>query len=186
MWKRYLGHFAVVIGIAVDSDCEGIDENKIFIRTGERLDTDFLQGIINEFGYPDIVLDDGSRGERDLCDTFNFAYKMLGKNGVYLIDDFRKPGAPMRKENQKSGDFMALCGNLIDSLNARHRGLPSEFADETYSMSFYDFTIVFRKIAWPKDSLKAIMVPQIKRNVFEKCAYIIRKIAGRIRRYLRA
>jgi len=157
MWKRYLGPFAKIIGIDINPDCKAHEEDQITVCIGDQSDTNFLQGIIDKYGQPDVVLDDGSHIMSHVCASFNFLYEKLSKNGVYFVEDlhtayWERYEGGLRRE----GTFIELCKNLVDSLNARHCGLPPSFANSTYSMCFYDSIVVFEKIEWPSDSLKAI------------------------------
>lgn len=159
MWKRYLGPFAQIVGIDIDPRCKDHEENQIKICIGDQSDTEFLQDIIDKYGPPDVVLDDGSHVMQHVCATFDFMYDKVSKNGVYFVEDlhtayWEQYGGGLKRE----GTFIELCKGLIDSLNARHCGLPPSFADSTYSMSFYDSIVVFEKTAWTSDSLKSIMV----------------------------
>ena len=159
MWKRYLGPFARIIGIDINPECKSHEEDQISICIGDQSDTKFLQGIIDKYGCPDIVLDDGSHVMEHVCASFDFLYDKVSKNGVYFIEDMHTAywtqfGGGLKRE----GTFIEQCKSLIDSLNARHCGLPTSFADITFSMSFYDSVVVFEKIQWQKDIEKAIIL----------------------------
>jgi len=161
MWKRYLGPFAKIVGIDLNPECKQHEEDQIEICIGDQSDTKFLQEVIDNYGYPDVVLDDGSHIMEHVCESFNFLYDKVTKNGVYLVEDLHTAywesyGGGIQRE----GTFIELCKSLIDSLNARHCGLPRSFADSTFSMCFYDSVVVFEKIQWQKDNLKAIMTPK--------------------------
>jgi hypothetical protein len=60
MWKRYFGPHATIIGIDINPKCKAYEEDQIAIRIGEQQDVTFLNSVLDEFGAPDIVLDDGS------------------------------------------------------------------------------------------------------------------------------
>ena len=158
MWKRYLGPFARIIGIDINAECKEHQENQISICIGDQSDTKFLQSVIDTYGSPDVVLDDGSHIMRHVCTTFDFLYPQVSKNGVYLVEDlhtayWQEYGGGLKKE----GTFIELCKSLIDLLNARHLGMPNDFSESTFSMSFYDSIVVFEKIKWIVDSFKSVM-----------------------------
>jgi len=158
MWKRYLGPFANIIGIDINPECQKHEEDQISIYIGDQSDANFLQEIINKHGCPDVVLDDGSHIMQHVCVTFEFLYEKVSKNGVYLVEDLHTAYWPSYGGGlNRKGTFIELCKSLIDLLNARHCGLPSFFAESTFSMSFYDSVVVFEKTQWLKDNLKAIM-----------------------------
>ncbi|MDR0305574.1 MAG: hypothetical protein LBI42_01925 [Chitinispirillales bacterium] len=87
MWKRYLGPFAKIIGIDISRHCKLYEENQINICIGDQTDTAFLQSIIDKYGPPDVVLDDGSHVMKHVCATFDFLYDKVTKNGVYMVED---------------------------------------------------------------------------------------------------
>jgi SAM-dependent methyltransferase len=60
LWKRYLGPLAQIVGIDVNENCLAYQEEQIAVRIGDQKDTAFLGKIIEEFGTPDMILDDGS------------------------------------------------------------------------------------------------------------------------------
>ena len=149
MWKRYFGPHARIIGIDIKEDCKRFEEDQIEIRIGEQQNTAFLKSVIDEFGTPDIVLDDGSHVMDHISTTFHFLYPQLAKNGIYMVEDLHTAywseyGGGFRKKTT----FIELCKDLIDELNADHcRGmLPStDFSKTTLSMHFYDSIVVFER-----------------------------------------
>ncbi len=104
---------------------------------------------MDEFGKPDIVLDDGSHVMQHLVATFKFLYPRLQKNGVYMVEDLHTAywpeyGGGLRRE----GSFIGVCKELIDELNAdwsRNELPPTEFTKSTLSMHFYDSLAVFER-----------------------------------------
>ena len=87
MWQRYFGPYAKIIGIDINPDCKRHKSPGIFIRIGDQSDPDFLQSLIDEFGVPDIVLDDGSHSMDHILCTFQFLYPRLHKNAIYMVED---------------------------------------------------------------------------------------------------
>jgi len=149
MWRRYFGPMATIIGVDIDPQCKDFEEEDIRVRIGDQSDTHFLQSIIDEFGVPDIVIDDGSHQMRHISGTFNFLYPKVSKNGLYIIEDlhtayFEEFGGGL--DNDKS--FINISKHLIDQLNADHsRGavVPDFFTRNTFGISFYDSVIVFER-----------------------------------------
>jgi hypothetical protein len=60
MWQRYFGPLCKVVGIEIDPRCRKHEAPGIFVRIGGQSDPGFLQSVVDKFGRPDIVLDDGS------------------------------------------------------------------------------------------------------------------------------
>lgn len=149
MWKRYFGPRATIVGIDIDPACKAYEEEQIEVRIGDQNNPLFLQSIVDEFGYPDIILDDGSHVMEHIKTTFNTLYSQMTKDGVYLVEDlhtsyWEEMGGGLNRE----GTFIELCKSLIDELNAEHtKGLlpPSEFTTNTISMHFYDSVTVFQR-----------------------------------------
>jgi FtsJ-like methyltransferase len=149
MWKRFLGPHARIIGIDINPDCAAFTEDQIEIRIGDQSDPTFLNRIIQEFGPPDVVLDDGSHIMSHIMETFTVLYPHVTRNGVYFVEDLHTAywneyeGGLKRK-----GSFIEYCKDLIDALNADHtRGAlaSSAFTESTLSMHFYDSIAVFEK-----------------------------------------
>ena len=160
MWKRYLGPFATIIGIDINPDCKEHEEDQIHICIGDQKDCAFLQSIIDKYGTPDIILDDGGHVMGDIKASFEYMYDKLSKNGVYFVEDlctayWEQYDGGLKRE----GSFIEYSKEMIDHLNARHCNLPINFADSTYSICFYDCIVVFEKIAWPKNLWKPMRTP---------------------------
>ena len=163
MWKRYFGPFAKIIGIDIDSERKRHEEDQINICIGDQSDTDFLQSIIDRYGPPDIVLDDGSHLAKHMCASFGFLYDKVSKNGIYMVEDLCCAYQVSWDGGLKrEGTFIELSKNMIDKLNARHYDSGEGdmiFANSTYSMCFYDSVVVFEKVEWTDGSYKSLRSP---------------------------
>ena len=87
MWKRYFGPHALIVGIDINPACRNFEEDQIKVRIGSQSDTNFLAGLIEEFGTPNIVLDDGSHRMSDVVTTFQYLYPRTAADGVYAVED---------------------------------------------------------------------------------------------------
>jgi cephalosporin hydroxylase len=98
----------------------------------------FLQSIVDEFGAPDIVLDDGSHMMTHVVASFEFLYPRIAKNGIYMVEDLHTAYWDEYEGGlHKPATFIELCKNLIDELNARP--LPRSFAaDRVHQDHFGD------------------------------------------------
>ena len=149
MWKRYLGPHAQVVGIDIRPECADYQEDQIAVRIGDQSDPAFLSKIIEEFGQPDIVLDDGSHIMAHVCASFGYLYPRTAPDGVYLVEDLHTAywdeyGGGVGR----AGSFVELCKALIDELNADwSRGVltATAFTRSTQSMHFYDSIAVFER-----------------------------------------
>ena len=149
MWKRYFGPHARIIGLDIDANCKQFEEDQIEIRIGAQQDVDFLQSVVDEFGPPDIVLDDGSHIMSHICTSFNFLYPRLPISGIYLVESLHTAYWDECEGGLKRpGTFIELSKHLIDELNADHirqELSPTEFTRSTLSMHFYDSIVVFER-----------------------------------------
>ncbi|MGI9169120.1 MAG: class I SAM-dependent methyltransferase [Caulobacteraceae bacterium] len=157
MWRRGFGPLARIVGIDIDPTSRRHEGPGIFVRVGDQSDPGFLRSIVEEFGAPDIVLDDGSHQMADVRASFEFLYPRLPKNGVYLIEDlhtayWKEYGGGV----DEPASFVNFAKSMIDKLNADHaRGAvePDAFTRDTFCLAFYDSVIVFEKgHAWRKAS----------------------------------
>jgi hypothetical protein len=159
MWKRYFGPLAQIVGLDIRPECKSYREDQIAIRIGDQADTAFLDRLLDEFGPPDIVLDDGSHKMSDVLATFRHLYPKLDRNGVYMVEDMHtaywpKFGGGVRRE----GTFIEICKELIDELNGQHFGAATDFTRTTLSMHFYDSVIAFERGRHGRS--RAIRVPR--------------------------
>jgi hypothetical protein len=149
MWKQYLGPHARIVGIDINPQCRRFAEDQIEIHIGAQQDATFLQRVIDQVGIPDIVVDDGSHVMSHLVATFDFLYPKMLKNGVYLVEDLHTAYWEEYEGGlRKPANFIEICKNLIDELNADHsRGAlpPTEFTKSTAAMHFYDSVVVFER-----------------------------------------
>lgn len=149
MWRRALGPLATIVGVDIDPKCLRHQSPGISVRIGDQSDGDFLESVIDEFGAPDIVLDDGSHQMAHIRATFDYLYPRLPKNGVYMIEDlhtayWEKFGGGL----DAPASFINHAKSLIDQLNADHAQgavTPDDFTRDTLSIAFYDSVIVFEK-----------------------------------------
>ena len=149
MWKRYFGPHARIVGVDINPACKSFEEDQIEVRIGDQGDENFLQSLVDEFGAPDIVLDDGSHQMSHMIASFHGLYPRMPKNGVYVAEDLHAAyWEEFEGGLRKPSTFIELCKNLIDELNADHtRGAlpPTEFTQSTLSIHFYDSVTVFER-----------------------------------------
>lgn len=149
MWSKYFGPMSKVIGVDINPDCKKFEKRNISIRIGDQSNKDFLQSIINEFGVPDVVLDDGSHIQSDINTTFEFLYPLMGKNSIYMIEDLHTSYYPTYGGGlENPNTFINKSKNYIDQLNINHTSgqlKRNELLKNTFSISYYDSITVFEK-----------------------------------------
>jgi len=149
MWKRMLGPHARIIGVDVREECAGFGDDQIAVRIGDQSDTAFLDGLLHEFGAPDIVIDDGSHMMAHVNATFAHLYPRMSRTGVYVVEDLHTAYWPgFGGGLRRPGTFIEKVKELIDELNADlSRGAvePTAFGRTTLSMHIYDSLAVFER-----------------------------------------
>ncbi len=148
LWKSFLGPYAQIVGLDIDPQT-AFQEEQIAVRIGDQSDPDVLQAMLDEFGRPDIVIDDGSHVMKHVESTFAYLYSQISPLGVYLVEDMHTAYWPEYGGGLRSStSFMETAKNLVDELNAQHsRGslAPTDFTHSTLSIHFYDSVIVFER-----------------------------------------
>lgn len=142
MWKRYFGPFVTVVGIDINPSCKKLEENQIHVRIGDQSDPKFLQGVIDEFGAPSIILDDGSHIQKHVNASWDYLYDKMDANGVYMVEDlgcayYDSYGGGLKRE----GTFIERSKALIDEL----RTPSSNFGNTIDSISVYNSIVAFEK-----------------------------------------
>ena len=105
--------------------------------------------MLQEFGAPDVVLDDGSHQMRHILKSFNYLYPRMPKNGVYLVEDLHTAYWEEFGGGATSPDsFINVAKGFVDRLNADHsRGaIEADYITrQTLGISFYDSVVAFQK-----------------------------------------
>ena len=149
MWRKYFGPLVTIVGIDINPECKSHEGLGINVRIGDQSDPNFLKSVIDEFGVPQIVLDDGSHQMHHINSSFDFLYPLMVPNSVYMVEDlhtayWEEYGGGVFNEMT----FINRTKNFIDHLNADHsRGViePNSFTRDTYSIHIYDSIVAFRK-----------------------------------------
>jgi hypothetical protein len=163
MWKEYFGPLARIVTIDIVNR-EEVEETQIYVRTGDQSDEVFLRKLVDEFGHPDIVLDDGSHIMHHVNKSFDTLYELVKEDGIYLVEDLDTAywethggglGAPT--------SFIERSKALVDELNARNTGglIPlNVFSMTTLSIAFFDKVIVFEKAPYINKEMLYIPKPE--------------------------
>lgn len=152
MWKHYFGPLAQIVSIDINPDCKAAEDEQVAVRIGDQSDPKFLARIVEEFGAPDIVLDDGSHVMDHLWASFAYLYPRLPRDAVYFVEDLHTAYWPDYGGGYRApASFIERAKGLIDCLNADHaRGAvpQTDFSRTLRSMHFYDSVVVFEKGAY--------------------------------------
>jgi hypothetical protein len=147
MWKRYLGPHARIIGIDIDENARDYEEHQIEVRIGDQSDPVFLQSLIDEFGTPDIVLDDGSHMASHMVQSFRFLYPRTSPNGLYMVEDLHANYSDKFEGGYKRpGTFVELTKELMDGVIGIGMKVPhDEFTEMTLSIHVYEKLVAFER-----------------------------------------
>ena len=154
MWKSYFGPHARIIGLDIRSECKSYEDDQISVRIGSQSDPQFLASVVEEFGPPDIVNDDGSHFMRDVIASFEFLYDRMAKDGIYLVEDMYFAYRPtMGGGLGAPNSFIEYSKRLVDQLHARYTNgalFANSFTENTIAIHFYDGIVVFERGLHPE------------------------------------
>ena len=148
MWRRYFGNEATIIGIDINKDCATRVDPPNLVRIGSQADPKFLQSVIEEFGPPDVVLDDGSHIATHQRASFDILFPRLKEGGLYIIEDLHTSYWPEWEGGYKrSGSAIEFVKQMIDDLHAWYhkRSTITPARDEICGIHVYDSVSVIEK-----------------------------------------
>lgn len=137
MWKWFFPK-AEIVGLDI-YDKSFVDGPRIHSVLGSQTDPEVLHGIVETYGAPLVVIDDGSHQSTHVRETFRLLFPLLPDGAIYAIEDTQTSYWP-----QWDGDLdrastrttMALVKDLVDGLNYE------EFLDEDYEPTYSDRHVV--------------------------------------------
>ena len=124
MWKRWFGPKAKIIGLDIDPQCKGYEEDQIEVRIGDqakppvRVDDDF-----------DIIIDDGSHQHSDQLASFKALWPKIRSGGVYIIEDCHN-GYPGITQGADRLVYLYPWIQVIESAKRMIIGTPSRELNE--------------------------------------------------------
>lgn len=150
MWKRYFGPAARVVTCDINPECKQHEDDLVQVRIGDQSDPRFLQRLIDEFGAPDIVLDDGSHVMPDIQASFEYLYPRMARDGVYMVEDLHTAYWPEYGGGYRAASsFVEIAKGFADDLNHDHirEGGPpaTEVSRTARSLHFYDSIVVIER-----------------------------------------
>ena len=133
MWRRYFEQ-AQIVGLDIE-DKSFLDRPRMTTVQGDQTDASVLTSIIERFGVPLVVIDDGSHRPADIIETFGVLFPLLPDGAVYAIEDTQTSYWPEfdGSEDRDSPDTtMGFVKRLVDGLNHE------EFLDPDYQATYTD------------------------------------------------
>ena len=158
MWSDYFGKETKIYGIDIDPNCKKYENDQIKIFIGDQTDEFFLKNVINEIGSPNIILDDGGHTNNQQITSFNYLFKRLQHEGVYMVEDTHTSYHNNFKDRKDGLTFSNYAKILSDELNDWYRINDykaykqkienvevSFWAKNIYKIIFYNSIIYFEK-----------------------------------------
>jgi hypothetical protein len=133
MWRRYFPH-AQIVGLDIE-DKSFLDRPRLTTVRGSQTDEAVLESVIDRFGAPLVVVDDGSHRPDDIVATFGALFPQLPDGAVYAIEDTQTSYWPEfggSADRESPDTTMAFVKRLVDGLNHE------EFLDENYRPTYSD------------------------------------------------
>lgn len=148
MWKNYFGPKSTIVTIDID-DKARFAEPQVHPRRGDQADHAFLQSLVDEFGAPDIILDDGSHEMHDINASFDFLFPAMSPRGTYVIEDIDGAYWPSRGGGPgHPNSIIERAKNLIDDMNSiyrQDRQTDQRSTRDIYSIAFYQMILVIER-----------------------------------------
>lgn len=155
MWQHYFGPLAQIVTVDVREECRQFENDQVKVRIGDQSDSVFLQSILDEFGPPEIILDDGSHVMQHVKATFRYMFPRMNREAVYFVEDLHTAYWPAYGGGlRQPGTFIEDMKDLIDELNSTnpHHGsmgaatMPtSDIAPMVRGIAFHESVVVVEK-----------------------------------------
>lgn len=136
MWRRYFRR-AHIVGLDIE-DKSFLTRPRMTIVQGDQSDPDLLRSIVERFGAPMVVVDDGSHRPADVIATFETLFPLLPDGAFYAIEDTQTSYWPEfggDEDRRAAGTTMGYVKQLIDGLNHE------EFLDMDYQPTYTDTNV---------------------------------------------
>jgi hypothetical protein len=151
LWRRYFGPEAILFGIDVEPRCAAFDGLSAQVRIGSQGDATFLQGVIEEMGGLDLVLDDGSHQAKHQTGTFRALFPRLSQGGLYIVEDLHTAYWPgFGGGVRRPGTFVETIKHAYDELHAWYADVRTPLSDmrlheQVWGLHLYDSLAVIEK-----------------------------------------
>lgn len=133
MWKRYFQQ-AQIVGLDIE-DKSFLDRPRITTVPADQTDPTALRDVLDRFGVPLVVIDDGSHRPADILATFEILFPLLPDGAFYAIEDTQTSYWPEfggQEDPTAPGTTMAFVKALVDGLNHE------EFLTPSYEPTYTD------------------------------------------------
>ena len=159
MWQNYFSPDSLIVGIDIIPICKKFEKDNIKIYIGDQTDKNFLSSVIKNIGRPDIIIDDGGHTSDQQIKSFDYLFKHLNNQGIYLVEDTHTSYNLKFQDRQDGLTFMDYAKSLSDQLNLWYKNhnykiykkevkekinMPY-FTKNTYKITFYNSIVAFHK-----------------------------------------
>ena len=151
MWKRY---FPLGEIFSIDIyDKRNLQEKRIRIFQGDQSDSEFLLKLVNEIGFLDIVIDDGSHINSHVIKSFEILFPYVKDGGLYIIEDletsYRESYGGDSNNLDNPNTSMNFFKSLVDIVNYQDYKIPNirmiGYEPHFYGFHFYKNLIIIEK-----------------------------------------
>ena len=172
MWKNFFSPDSTIAGIDIIPKCKKHEKDNIKVYIGDQTDINFLGSVIKEIGTPDIIIDDGGHTCNQQITSFDYLFRYLNNQGIYLVEDTHTSYHPNFQDRRDGLTFMDYAKSLSDQLNLWYKNHDYKiykkevkekinmpyFTKNTYKITFYNSIVVFHKkhIEIPKRRIGAV------------------------------
>ena len=156
MWNYYFDGQCSIYGIDINPNCaivpEKLNASNIHVWIGDQGNANFLEELGKKIPPIDILIDDGGHFMNQQILTFEYLYKYIKDDGIYLCEDLHTSYMPNYGGGYKNkNSFIEYTKNFIDYINTYyltdndkiHQNI--QFRKSTDSIHYYDSVIVLEK-----------------------------------------
>jgi hypothetical protein len=153
IWREYFHPDSAIVGIDINPECavHNDPDSKIYARIGKQQDKRFLDELVSEFGFFDVVIDDGSHQMDHVISTFSHLFPKIQDSSIYLIEDMQCSYWPKFGGGLNApGTVIEWAKKLVDLINIDYWRTEKqsellELKNQIKSIQFFNAIIVFEK-----------------------------------------
>ena len=120
LWRDYMPR-ATIVGLDIHPKELPFLGRRVHVVQGDQASPDDLGRILDRFGVPDVVIDDGSHVGADVISSFTYLFNRMRTGGIYVIEDLFFSFEDEYGGSEDPGPDTAL-GLLDELLRSMQRG----------------------------------------------------------------
>jgi 23S rRNA U2552 (ribose-2'-O)-methylase RlmE/FtsJ len=144
MWRSFFGKNARIIGIDLNPAAKRWKKYGFEIFIGNQADPNFWKFFFAKVKKADIIVDDGGHTNDQMINTFNFCYKNINDEGLFLFEDTH---TSYLKEfgNPSNYSFINFCFSIVHKVNLNFfkKNFKNNYQKFIYKIEFYQSLVVF-------------------------------------------